>query len=149
MDNWDAVCDGCTTCSMRCTAEIKISEFEYTRIVEELRTLPRQQVRKVLEQSKELPWFEETTYTACLFLDVNTRLCLIYPARPLVCRLFGRVKHLPCPEGKVPSDFDAEHLIEAYYSQPLRTFQEWMMWNGVFNFADLLGGWGNDRCFEV
>ncbi|HEX2952257.1 MAG TPA: YkgJ family cysteine cluster protein [Armatimonadota bacterium] len=149
MINWDDVCDGCTTCSMRCTANIKISEDEYTRIVDELRSLPRENVRRVLEQTKELPWSEEITYSACAFLDTTTRLCLIYPARPLVCRLFGRVKHLPCPEEKVPADIDASRVIEAYASQPLRTFPEWMAFHGIFDYAELVGGWGEDRCFEV
>jgi len=123
---------------MRCTDGIKISEFEYTRIVEELRMQDQRLVRRVLHQQKEQAWGEET-YLACLFQDISTHLCLIYAARPLVCRLFGRVKHLPCPAGKVAADLDAGHVIEAYYAQPLQTFQQWMMHFGHFSFAALLG----------
>ena len=133
-------CDGCTACAMRCTAGITLSEYEYTRILEELRSQDHLRVRKVLEQDKQLRWFEETCYTACLFLDVTTRLCLIYPARPLVCRLFGRVKHLPCPTGAVPADIDADRILEGYTHEPRLTFQEWMAAFGIFNFDDLLGG---------
>ena len=132
-------CNGCTDCAMRCTAGITISQHEYTRIVEELRGQDYLRVRKVLDQDKRLPWFEEISYTACLFFDVETRFCLIYPARPLICRLFGRVKHLPCPIDAVPADRNADHLLAVYTRQPLMTFQAWMAASGVFNFDDLLG----------
>jgi Fe-S-cluster containining protein len=131
-------CDGCTACFMRCTDGIKISEIEYTRIVEELRTQPPGRVLKVLEQSKKQHWCEGITYTACLLLDVDRRLCLVYPARPLVCRLFGRVQHLPCPEGRIAVDLDARRVIQAYVTQRLQTFQEWMVTRGVFDFVALL-----------
>ncbi|HEY3378253.1 MAG TPA: YkgJ family cysteine cluster protein [Armatimonadota bacterium] len=149
MNDWNAPCDGCITCALRCTAGIKISEFEYTRIVEELRSQEASAVRKVLAQEKHLIWFEEIRYEACLFLNTETRLCLIYPARPLICRLFGRVKHLPCPAGWVPADFDARDILQAYAAQPLKTFQEWMGITGVFNFDDLLGGKDVLPCYDI
>ncbi len=123
---------------MRCTDGIKISEVEVLRILEELRAGDPHQVRRVLEQEKVVQWFEEISYQACLFLDCRTNLCLVYPARPLVCRLFGRVPHLPCPQEKVPADLDAGRVLEAYTQQPLQTFQQWMMAHNVFNFDDLL-----------
>jgi hypothetical protein len=86
-----------------------------------------------------LPWFQEITYTACLFLDVDSRRCLVYPARPLVCRLFGQVWHLPCPIAPAPAERDVRELLAAYTSQPLHTFQEWMMAAGLFNFETLIG----------
>lgn len=134
---------------MRCTAGIKISEFEYARIVEELRGQEPRRVRMVLEQAKELPWFEEITYTACLLLDVTTGLCIAYAARPLVCRLFGLVPHLPCPLGRVPADLDARRVLEGYVCQPMRTFQEWMAASNIFNFDDLLGVPHEPPTFEV
>jgi len=131
-------CDGCTGCRMRCTDGIKISRAEYDRIIEELYHQPLSQVHRILQQDKVRPWFEENTYTACLFLDLDTGLCLIYPARPLICRLFGRVTHLPCPEGKVPADLDAYDGIHEYYRRRRATFQEWMQADGFRNLDSLL-----------
>ncbi|OPZ82588.1 MAG: Flagellin N-methylase [bacterium ADurb.Bin429] len=139
MTDADAPCNGCTRCAMRCTDGIAISEFEFTRIREYLRALPPAQALRVLEQEKRRPWSEEASYTACLFLDVETDLCLVYPARPLICRLFGRVRHLPCPIERIPAVLDADRVLDAYTAQPLGTFQHWMARHGVFNFTDLLG----------
>jgi Fe-S-cluster containining protein len=33
----------------------------------------------------------------CRFRDEAAGRCRIYPARPLICRLFGLVEWLPCP----------------------------------------------------
>lgn len=149
MPDPDAVCNGCTACSMRCTDGIKISEFEFTRIIEELRAQNQHYVRQVLHQAKELPWGEEMIYLACLFLDVNTHLCIVYPARPLVCRLFGHVPHLPCPVGKLPATRDAGHLLQAYAEQPLLTFQDWMIQLGHLDYATLLSEEAEQDFFEV
>ena len=134
---------------MRCTDGIKISEFEFQRIVEVLRALHPHRVRRVLYQEKERDWFEGITYTACLFLDVDNDQCMILPARPLICRLFGRVKHLPCPLGKVPVDLDARRILQAYGCQPLQTFQQWMAASGCFNFDDLLDDAYEPPCHEI
>jgi hypothetical protein len=148
-DEWDKICDGCTACALRCTDGIKISESEFFRILDELRAGDLRQARRVLEQEKDVPWFEGISYRACLFLDRHTNLCLIYPARPLVCRLFGRVPHLPCPTEKVPSDLDADRVITAYTRQPLQTFQQWMMAHNVFNFDDLLDDEAGPERYEI
>ncbi|MHB9025905.1 MAG: YkgJ family cysteine cluster protein [Armatimonadota bacterium] len=147
--NWEQTCDGCTACAMRCTDGINISEVEFFRMLDELRGGDLQQARRVLEQEKETPWFEGASYQACLFLDFHTQRCLVYPARPLICRLFGRVAHLPCPIEKVPADLEASHILEAYTSQPLQTFQQWMMAHEIFNFADLLDDDGEPERYEL
>lgn len=116
-----------------------MSELEFLRIIEVLRELPRRKVRRVLEQSKHRFWFEEITYVACLFLENETDRCLIYPVRPLICRIFGRVKHLPCPIEHCPTDIDARDLLRSYSELPLHTFQQWMIRHYMFNFDDLLG----------
>jgi|GEM_PF-3457022 Fe-S-cluster containining protein len=33
----------------------------------------------------------------CVFLDRETKKCVIYPHRPPVCRQYGRIPALPCP----------------------------------------------------
>lgn len=132
-------CAACTACSLRCTEGMPISEFEFHRIVEALRAQDPRQIRKVLEQEKVQAWCEGLTYTACLFLDTESRQCVIFPARPLICRLFGRVKYLPCPIARIPADLDARHIIQVHASQRRQTFQAWMAESGYFNFDDLLG----------
>lgn len=149
MADQDSPCYGCVGCSMRCTAGVRMSEFEFLRIVETLRSLDPDEVHRVLSQAKETHWFEGTYYTACLFLDLPTQLCLIYPARPLICRLFGTVRHLPCPLGRIPADLDANRILPDYHKQQLATFQQWMMGCKIFNFDDLLGVPGKGRKFEL
>ncbi len=41
-------------------------------------------------------------YEYCPYLENNT--CLIYPVRPLICRLMGITELLPCPEGCEPAE---------------------------------------------
>ncbi len=142
-------CDGCTGCAMRCTDGVKISEFEYTRIVECLRAADPVHAGTVLSQAKERQWFEEITYTACLFLDQRTNLCLVYEARPLICRLYGRIAPYPCPLEKIPPDLDARRVLAAYAEQPLATFQQWMAAEMLFNFADLLGTTEIEPTYEL
>ena len=38
---------------------------------------------------------------ACVFLDSNRR-CLAYHLRPMICRVYGVSRGLPCPHGCVP-----------------------------------------------
>ncbi len=38
-----------------------------------------------------------TTDRYCIFLDRQAYRCSIYDDRPTVCRLYGKIKALPCP----------------------------------------------------
>ena len=132
-------CDGCHDCGLRCTAGVQMAADEFDRIVDYLRTCEPAGALRVLEQSKTVPWFEDITAEACLFYDVARRRCLIYPARPLVCRLFGRVEWLPCPLGKaLPQVHDPLELMETYSRQRRATFPEWCAERGVFDLRQLL-----------
>ena len=144
------ICNGCTDCYMRCAGEISFSRFEYQRIIDYLQNeADRKDALKILHQNKTRQWFEDITYDSCLFLDVNTNLCLIYECRPLICRLFGEVKHLPCPTGKITEFIDAEDIIEGYLrNNELNSFIDWMAMDDVFNFEDLLD-FDNDNFYEV
>ena len=63
---------------------------------------------------------------ACEFRDVELGRCLVYPARPLICRLFGHVEWLPCPIFKVEKTVPgAVSLMQAYAGEPRKTFAEW------------------------
>ena len=40
----------------------------------------------------------ETEDLHCIFLDRNTKKCLVYDYRPEVCKLQGTIQELPCPK---------------------------------------------------
>lgn len=123
---------------------------EYRDIVAFLREVDPALRAAVLNQDKVLQWFEDITYTACLFLDTRARLCMIYPVRPLVCRMFGSARHLPCPLGKKPATYNPRYVLESYTRLPRRTFQQWMMLDTTFDFAKLLGpDAARGRTFEL
>ena len=132
-------CDGCHECGLRCTAGVQMTRQEFDRIVEHLRTLDLRQAIRVLEQDKRRVLFEEINYEACPFYDVTQRRCIVYPARALICRLFGRVEWLPCPIGKpVPQVRNGIELIRSYAEQPRNTFPEWCAKLGMYDFRQLL-----------
>lgn len=99
-----APCNGCTECRHRCTAGIALTHAEHHAIRACLDALSPAVRNAVLDQNKEMPWpgAEDLTYTACRFFDTSNGLCLVYPARPLICRLFGHVEWLPCPIQRIP-----------------------------------------------
>lgn len=132
-------CDGCTGCALRCTTGVPITGKEFEAIVAYLRSLEPEKVRRILEQDKSVPWFEDIFQEACLFLDRKDNYCLIYPVRPMVCRLFGKVPWLPCPEEKtVPQLHDPTGIVKDYCREPRKTFQEWQAEAGLFDVKDLL-----------
>lgn len=122
-------CHGCTECRHRCTAGIPLTRAEYQAIHHHLATLDPGARDAVLGQEKEQPWpgaDDGATYTACRFHDVSSGLCLVYPARPLICRLFGHVDWLPCPIGKVSTAWagGADRMRERAGEEE-RTWEEW------------------------
>ncbi len=124
---------------MRCTSGIQMTAQEFRQIVGHLRTVETARAIRVLEQEKEVSWFEEIMREACLFYDVRHRGCLIYPVRPLVCRLFGRVEWLPCPVGKLVRQIDDPlAIIDVYVKEPRRTFTEWQIETGMFDLRVML-----------
>jgi hypothetical protein len=120
-------CNGCDACGMRCTAGVPMHEWEYRAIEVELAVLPPEEVARVLGQEKRLPIpGTEEGYDACRFRDVERGRCLIYRARPTVCRLFGHVEWLPCPIGKIQRPVDGGVALMRSYSKEVRhTYEEW------------------------
>jgi Fe-S-cluster containining protein len=105
-----------------------MSRAEYLRLKRYLASLPSADRARVLSQNKRLPWpgAPSITYVACPFRDVELGRCAVYPARPLVCRLFGHVEWLPCPSGKVSSPAaSGVRLFQRYSELELKTFPEW------------------------
>jgi hypothetical protein len=131
-------CDGCHECGLRCTAGIQMTRQEFQQIVKCLRAQDARQVTRVLEQDKRVPWFEDIDTEQCTFYDVTKRRCLIYPARPLICRLFGLVEWLPCPEGRSLDLLkDGLGVIQAYAGERRLTFGEWCAEEGLFDFTEI------------
>ncbi len=140
-DRRDDRCDGCHECGLRCTSGIQMTRTEFERIVAHLHTLEAWQVTRVLEQDKRVVWFEDIETEACLFYDVPKRRCIIYPVRPLICRLFGHVPWLPCPIGECLSQLqDGVGLIQTYAQERRATFAEWCQELGIFSFTQLASG---------
>jgi len=121
-------CDGCDGCGARCTAGIEILEAEFHAIQEALNRLPAAERERVLGQEKRVTVpGTDYAYTACRFRDVERGRCLVYAARPLICRLFGHVEWLPCPIGKVPAPVaGGVPLMQTYGREPLKTYEEWL-----------------------
>jgi Fe-S-cluster containining protein len=126
-------CDGCDHCGTRCTAGIQVLRSEYEAARAEIARLPAAETARVLKQEKQLPIpGTEETYTACEFRDTEQGRCLIYPARPMICRLFGHVEWLPCPIFKVEKVVPgAVPLMQAYAGEPRKTFAEWAAEDGI------------------
>ena len=134
-------CDRCYECGLRCTAGVQMTRAEYDGILAHLRTEDPRLVARVLEQDKTVVWFEEIETEACLFYDVPKRQCIVYPARPLICRLFGHVEWLPCPARKrLPQIHDAVKLIQLYADEKRATFVEWCSELGIFDLNQLAAG---------
>lgn len=54
----------------------------------------------------------------CLFRDEEEKRCIIYPVRPMICRLMGVSKGMQCPngntveiEGDTFMDLDKQHVL--------------------------------------
>lgn len=122
-------CNGCTDCVHRCTAGIALSRAEYEAIRAQLQRVPADVRLRVLGQDKVRPWPGDSTgatYTACRFLDLDSGRCLVYEARPLICRLFGHVEWLPCPTGAIKSKWvGGPDAMRARAAIDVRTWDEW------------------------
>ena len=126
-------CNGCDHCGTRCTAGIQVLHSEYEAVRAELARLPADEVQRVMGQEKQVPIpGADENYTACEFRDVERGRCLVYEARPMICRLFGHVEWLPCPIFKVEKVVPgAVPLMQAYAGEPRKTFAEWAAEEGI------------------
>ncbi len=122
-----AQCDGCDGCGLRCTEGVAMTLHEFECLRAFLLRLPPDEVRRVLGQDKQVRVGGEWVYKACPFRDGERGLCLVYPARPLVCRLFGIVEFWPCPLQKIKQRVENAAEIIAWYTQfERRTYEGWV-----------------------
>ena len=66
---------------------------------------------------------ERADKTTCPFRDDENKKCLIYPVRPLICRLFGVVKGCQCPNGNT-AEIDGMKFISKEEVKILN-FERW------------------------
>ena len=121
-------CNGCDGCGARCTTGVPMLRSEFLAIEAELDRLPAADRDRVLSQEKRVAVpGSDYYYTACRFRDVEHGRCLIYPARPAICRLFGHVEWLPCPIGMIEHPVPgAPELMRRYATEPRKTYEEWL-----------------------
>jgi Fe-S-cluster containining protein len=62
---------------------------------EEYKHLKQAEIKEEIVAEEEVAVL--TTDALCVFLDRNSKLCVIYEARPQICRVYGKHLDLPCP----------------------------------------------------
>ncbi len=126
-----ACCSDCRACSLRCTASVPATEEEWAGIRRLMERAPEDrqaEIARVLAQSKGIDLGDDVTITMCQFFDMDAQSCVVYEARPLVCRLLGFVEWMPCPIERVERPLktpEALALVAAYTEKPRRTLEEW------------------------
>jgi hypothetical protein len=112
----NADCCGCDGCAGRCMGGLAITRTEFEAICDYL--------------GGPLFMPETRRYSSmgapCEFKEHSGARCIIYPVRPLICRLFGIVEWLPCPMGVIPTLVpDGPRIMQRYRQFERRTFREW------------------------
>ncbi|HCA46087.1 MAG TPA: hypothetical protein DEP45_01650 [Armatimonadetes bacterium] len=111
-----ANCCGCDGCAARCMGGLAITRSEFEAICEYFGG-PMFMPAARAYQCMGAP---------CEFKERSSPRCIIYPVRPLICRLFGIVEWLPCPMGTVPTLVpDGPRVMQRYRQFERRTFREW------------------------
>lgn len=81
----------CINCGECCGSLIPISKTE-DKVIEEY-------VSNMDIFTKQRLRTQKRDSMTCQFRDNLKRNCAIYPARPIICKLFGVTKDLKCPQG--------------------------------------------------
>jgi Fe-S-cluster containining protein len=93
---------------------VPLSRDRRGKIEAYVQTLPEAERRRLAAQTRGE--FD------CRFLDKADHRCAIYPVRPWICEIFGRVEKMPCPLAPdlvniLPSFLEETGLIEEYKSE--------------------------------
>ncbi len=126
-----SVCNGCDSCGLRCASGVPATEAEWEslqRFLTACSPAERAEIAKVEAQDKSVDLGDGVAVTMCRYRDMAAGRCVVYPVRPLVCRLLGHVEWMPCPIEKVPQPIptpDALALLQAYACFDRKTFEEW------------------------
>jgi hypothetical protein len=123
-------CTDCHKCATRCAGEIPFLPDEWDAVRVFVREhLAEDRLACVLAEEKTFPWDDEgiAASSFCPLYDRTEALCLVYPVRPLVCRLLGFVEWMPCPiERPLPLIPDGRELLVAYAAEGPRPIGEWL-----------------------
>ncbi len=126
-----SVCSGCDACGLRCAAGVPATRSEWENLQEYIAGLDeeaKRAIERVERQDKTVDLGDGVTVQMCRYRDMVANRCVVYPARPLVCRLLGHVEWMPCPIEKVTrivGTSDALALMREYSQTDRRTFEEW------------------------
>ena len=141
------LCNGCDGCGSRCTHGVPMTYVEFEAIQTFLGATPARADlptasrpagtevgRGVADRFSEL----EEVYAnfsddpvwgkKCRFRDSVRGRCLIYPVRPLVCRLMGHVWWLPCPIERIECSVPVSAVnaaLDAYCQLERVPYAEW------------------------
>jgi len=113
----NADCFGCDGCARRCSGNLRITRTEFEAI------------RDYLDGGGWLPVIRRPNdmVAPCEFQEPGGTRCIIYPVRPLICRLFGLVEWLPCPHGRVRAQVaDGPEIAAAYAGFERHSYREWL-----------------------
>jgi hypothetical protein len=98
------------------------------RYIAGLSAAQQSEIARVARQDKTVDLGDGVSVKMCRYRDMEIGRCVVYPARPLVCRLLGHVEWMPCPIDKIPSAIntpDALALMQEYAKIERKTFEEW------------------------
>ncbi len=125
------ICNGCDSCGLRCAAGVAASNDEWNALQAHIATATfeqRAEIERVVLQDKTVSLGDDVTVQMCRYRDMELGRCVVYPVRPLACRLLGHVEWMPCPIEKVTQIIptaDALALMRAYAELERKTFEEW------------------------
>lgn len=101
-------------CNKCCYGSILMSYTEFTFIMLYLQqNWGTEQIGGLFQERVGLLQDEKSLLCPFLQEDAGSRHCLIYPARPLICRVFGTTAS-PCEQPLTPSHLEEELFYQAY-----------------------------------
>lgn len=80
----------CSSCKSECCGPVPLTEARLGEINQHLQGLGREEVRRLSRQKRSA--------LTCKFVDTQSNTCAIYPVRPQLCRIYGRVEKMICPK---------------------------------------------------
>lgn len=103
----------CRNCGL-CCGPLIVTKKEIKSISIYIKNnLSRKFILKIKKQKKD--------NMTCQFRDIKEKNCIIYPARPEICKLFGIIKRLECPFGNsanLDGSLLESNFHEDYYPIP-------------------------------
>lgn len=122
-------CHGCDSCGLRCEAGVPVTRAEHDAVQQYVEiALSREEIEAVLAQDKTVDQGDGVTVRMCRYRDMERGRCVVYPARPLICRLLGHLEWMPCPIEKVQRVVPTEEalaLMREYAKEERRPFEAW------------------------